>query len=84
MEKIRIKPCPFCGKEPTITTARRNPKNRMFDFREDDIPQYVVVCRNCNMYFGFLTMRGGIFMTKEDAIEAWNKRDKTGVSRERV
>lgn len=61
-----LKPCPFCGGEAEEKYIKRNLKYRLFYFR--DITHFVYIhCKTCGC-----TSR--VHETKENAIEAWNRR----------
>ena len=59
----KLKPCPFCGGEAEIT------KEDCYGFIDDE---FLVICNICNLQFGF----GSQYATKQEAIEAWNKKGK--------
>ena len=64
----KLKPCPFCGGEVYI--AQIVPRL----YRPLRNHPFSVVCNSCDLYFGFDEDYGGVFETKADAIDAWNKR----------
>ena len=59
--------CPFCGGEAEVTKGyqvlHRLGKNG-----------YCVECYSCDLQYGNDIDYGGIYFSKEDAIEAWNRR----------
>ena len=60
-----LKSCPFCGGEAYLFEASES----VWDLKPHD---FTVICRTC---------RAGIhryFPTKEEAIEAWNRRADNG------
>ena len=57
-----LKPCPFCGRYPTIETDRNNNYNATHYFAE---------CRRCGARTGF---RDDV----ESAVRAWNRRVDNG------
>lgn len=64
MKEIKLKPCPFCGNEnPTLAEIRSWVVGNFVWF---------VGCENEGCYFG--DSLGETFDSKEEAIEAWNKR----------
>jgi hypothetical protein len=67
MEKL--KPCPFCqtSKDLEITT-------QFFKLTRPSRNGFCVVCWECDLWFGYDTDYGGIFITKQKVTEAWNKR----------
>ena len=38
------------------------------------INRYAVVCLGCDLLFGYNLKTGGVFVSREQAIEAWNRR----------
>lgn len=67
-----IKPCPFCGSKPVlITTASRIEK-----LERVSLNGYYYYCYNCHTMCGFNSDYVGIYKTQEEALNAWNKRDK--------
>lgn len=64
-----LKPCPFCGEHPAIKKDRRYP---FYICNGDGVDAYEVVCQNidCIIY----NADHSYYMTKEEAIEAWNRR----------
>ena len=62
-----LKPCPFCGGEAVL--------------QQDANEEYYVLCRKCQLLFGYCTDTWAEFETSEGAIEAWNRRasDAQGV-----
>ena len=68
MNNKELKPCPFCGGE--VKGYADNHKKSMIE------------CKSCNMYFGIQLEIGcelvegwkATFDTKEELIEAWNRR----------
>ena len=56
-----LKPCPFCGKMPKLTT--------MFD---NELFCVQHMCRSFNVIL--LIINTPLFSSKEDAINAWNRR----------
>lgn len=64
-KKVEMNPCPFCGGEPSVIS---------FKHTYSTLLVYQVMCFRCHTkpkLFG----RG---ITKEDAIEAWNRRAGDG------
>lgn len=63
-----LKPCPFCGKEPTAF--------------KDNYDRIAIMCENCNLYFGIELECGEELVdgwrvrikSVEEAVEMWNKR----------
>ena len=63
-----LKPCPFCGKEPTAF--------------KDNYDRIAIRCENCNLYFGIELECGEELVdgwrarikSVEEAVEMWNKR----------
>lgn len=58
MEKIKLKPCPFCGKEPEIVNVEIP-----IDF------DVLIRCANSKTHVSL-----GLGWGKEKAIKAWNRR----------
>jgi Lar family restriction alleviation protein len=76
-----LKPCPFCGKEPTIVKL-----NGGYDAgRKDNYGNFAISCEKCGLRFqtfcvsAILKDDGELFITdtKSKAIEAWNRRAET-------
>ena len=67
----KLKKCPFCGGEaeviqmPATIAVPEDTKKR---------GHFTVWCSFCDLLFGYDEDFGGYFTTKEDAIEAWNRR----------
>ena len=59
-EQIELKPCPFCGRTPTVTENKLNLKSIL----------YGVIC------FGGENHSAGVgyFQTEEEAAKHWNRR----------
>lgn len=66
-----LKPCPFCGEFPTLKHDLRYPQGY-----DDSIHASEVICENldCPIYNADNTY----YLTDEEAIEAWNRRTKSG------
>ena len=66
----QLKPCPFCGGKAYIweDTGRIH--------RPYWTGKYSVVCYECDVLFGYDVDYGGCFDSKEDALNAWNRRYK--------
>ena len=62
LEKTALKPCPFCGSEPTI---------RIFRGKDGWRDRYAVLCRYDE---GGCGAESGLYHYEEEAIEAWNRR----------
>ena len=74
MNKIELKPCPFCGRSDTLSIHE---VIRRLD--DTDIKQYTVICNTSGDNAGCGANCGYRHFAKQDAIEAWNKRaEKTG------
>ena len=69
MNEVELKPCPFCGSKeaPALVTI---------DGKEKDgfINSYCVVCYCWDWGCG---ASGGMYHSKEEAVEAWNRRVET-------
>lgn len=63
----KLKPCPFCGGEAIMQKDRRWP-----DGYDDGVTTYEVICTNTNCVIYRADNR--YFLTKQDAINAWNRR----------
>jgi Lar family restriction alleviation protein len=59
-----LKPCPFCGNEPTI---------RIFKGKDGWRDRYAVICRYDE---GGCGAESGLYHYESEAIEAWNRRVK--------
>ena len=57
-----LKPCPFCGSEPTI---------RIFRGKDGWRDRYAVLCRYDE---GGCGAESGLYHYEDEAIEAWNRR----------
>ena len=69
---LNLKPCPFCGAHPTLN--KDDGASWLIPTRiSDDDPAYSVECDNVDCDCNPCTI---LFKTKEEAIEAWNKRVK--------
>ena len=73
MDKIELKPCPFCGGEAYIfETPTYHTRSHPYSIR----------CNLCDLFFGWDADRGkcgGLYETREEAAAAWNRRaDDTG------
>lgn len=74
MNKIELKPCPFCGRTDTLIIHEVSER-----LDDTDIKQYTVVCNTFGNNAGCGANCGYRHFTKQDAIAAWNKRaEKTG------
>lgn len=62
LEKPALKPCPFCGGEPTI---------RIFRGKDGWRDRYAVLCRYDE---GGCGAESGLYHYEDEAIEAWNRR----------
>ena len=63
----KLKPCPFCGGEGKI-------RFDIGDYRTGEYRGYYVQCGNLDVNCLASWISGGCFSTKEEAIEAWNRR----------
>lgn len=67
----KLKPCPFCGGDAEEKYVRRKTKYRLFTF--PDITHFVYIkCKVCGA-------NTSIKETRENAIEAWNRRAGSAV-----
>ena len=74
MNKIELKPCPFCGRTDKLIIHEVSQR-----LDDTDIKQYAVVCNTSGDNTGCGANCGYEHFTKQDAIAAWNKRvEKTG------
>jgi len=74
MNKIELKPCPFCGRTDTLIIHEVSQR-----LDDTDIKQYTVICNTSGDNAGCGANCGYRHFTKQDAIAAWNKRiEKTG------
>lgn len=66
----KLKPCPFCGKEPRIQRDGRWPRSGPFEGQRVDA--FEVVCDNyrCPIYHADIRY----YLSEEDAVKAWNRR----------
>lgn len=65
MNDMKIKNCPFCGKQPEL---------RIYKYSETE-NHYSVWCTNCydNKFIALNTFS---YLDKNDAIKIWNKREE--------
>ena len=67
MEMIRrIKPCPFCGGSAGV-----------YELKGGKFPRYFTACVNGNCIASEVSIFGKKFWTRNEAIEAWNRRVKS-------
>ena len=66
MDKIKLKPCPFCGGEAEINIDREAVEDT-----EKRHWAYTVVCKRC-------CATSGLTYLPEKACEAWNRRADNG------
>lgn len=69
MDKIELKPCPFCGRTNTLIIHEV-----IQQLDDTDIKQYTVICNTSGDNAGCGANCGYRHFTKQDAIAAWNKR----------
>lgn len=69
MNKIELKPCPFCGRTDTLIIHEVSQR-----LDDTDIKQYTVICNTSGDNAGCGANCGYRHFTKQDAIAAWNKR----------
>ncbi len=68
---VELKPCPFCGSPGVLEGG-----DFIGGWNEKTGPRpYKVECTNLRCIASY--MIGAVFETKEDAIEAWNRRAET-------
>lgn len=69
--RIELKPCPFCGKSPTLQYYNERGETLSVDMEEtpENIVYAYVSCRNCGIDFTFDRAD-----TAKEVIELWNKR----------
>lgn len=60
--KEKLKPCPFCGNDPTI---------RIFKGKDGWRDRYAVLCRYDEDGCG---AESGLYHYEQEAVEAWNRR----------
>ena len=65
MEKVEIKPCPFCGNKDLEIVAKSEGLHYEYG------TGYIV---RCNYLKGGCGANGGSRTTTEDAVETWNRR----------
>ena len=58
----KLKPCPFCGSEPFLHQMHVQKTG-------EDLEMFTVICTNCH---------AGVYVPKEEAIAAWNRRSTIG------
>lgn len=65
---IKLKPCPFCGNEPTLQQDTRYPE----ELDDRPVKAYEVVCKTsgCIIY----NCDNNYYLSVDDAIEGWNWR----------
>ncbi len=68
-----LKPCPFCGGENAAEVIEMKPSIPVSECLKKR-GYFTVWCWTCDLMFGYDEDFGGKFDTKEDAIEAWNRR----------
>jgi Lar family restriction alleviation protein len=67
----KLKPCPFCGKEVAVfTTCKEEEDCAKFEVCED----VGYLCIVCDFNKGGCGASGGYHETREEAIDAWNRR----------
>lgn len=66
---MELKPCPFCGCNAVISSEQRHSRTK------DKF--YFAGCSNSNCIAKLLCMNR-YYLTKEEAIEAWNRRVQNG------
>mgnify|MGYP003468841772 CR=1 FL=1 len=57
---IELKPCPFCGGKPSIAQER--------------YMEYYHLCHTCKGSTVQMHIHTGLYPTKQEAIEGWNRR----------
>ena len=65
MEKL--KPCPFCGRIPTLQSDNRYPRPKC-----ERVTAYEVVCNNYNCIIYNADYK--YYLTPSKAVKAWNRR----------
>ena len=67
---VELKPCPFCGKIPEIQEDYRWPRHGNYAGKR--VNAYEIICVNfdCPIY----KADNVYFLSKEEAMEAWNRR----------
>ena len=73
MSEIILKPCPFCGKIPEIQEDYRWPRHGKYAGKRVDAYEIICVNFDCPIY----KADNVYFLSKEEAIEAWNRRAET-------
>ena len=59
MQEIKVKPCPFCGQQPHITSTK--------PYKHTTPLRWGMVCRGCAICLGWSE-------TAAEAVERWNTR----------
>ncbi|MCB6992419.1 Lar family restriction alleviation protein [bacterium 210820-DFI.6.37] len=76
----KLKPCPFCGgEELSIESCKSLEECEEFEGCNDD--GYVAVV--CDMTAGGCGSSSGYYKTKQEAIAAWNRRNKNEQGRKK-
>lgn len=78
MSEIKLKPCPFCGREttPEICTLAEIACHDEDEATEFEQTHFAVACNYSRGGCGAST--GGICEMEEEAAEAWNRRAGNG------
>ena len=69
--KGKLKPCPFCGSMPVVTSRELSPILRCFPEGYYPARYYAISCSNKDCGVGFSG-----FWSEAEAIKAWNRRKR--------
>jgi len=72
MDRVELKPCPFCGGDAEGFRLARTGEPKLEQVSDDSGGGWRVSCYTCRGGFW-----NGAYLTEQDAIAAWNTRQET-------
>ena len=77
MDKIKLKPCPFCGSN-LIGIKKSSAQYRVIDTYADNSESYMTMSDEYNVFCDKCSCKTAAYFYIDVAIESWNRRASDG------